>query len=497
MKTPFLVGGEVCDERFIGRKEPLRHLRALMQDNQKCSSVSLCGLPRIGKSSLVFQAFADRELLSSRRILFVRVSLGDYHDYSEFWTDVLCQLSEELTRCGVEHPLLRAKLTPFLEGKAVPYIALRSAVTTIFRTLSTLEYKTILCIDEFDAAPHVFGNDPAYYQLLRTTATSGETNLAAVLVSRRSLSFIESHAYGGSTLSDAFSKMYLRGFNAEDLAEYGARLAAAGAVLSASERERVEYYGGCSPFLLSALGALLCENPETPVDTLYLSHCQQFLDYYENLDRLLREEGNFDAMVKVFVGPRYDLKDYDVQNLFAMGYLDSMEPPRSICLHYEEFLRTEAVDVDVWHALSETERLLRVVVEREMERLYGRGWEQELRARHGNSWFLDFEKADTYRENNRRRFGHRIEGNESLLNVVSIGELNNIIRFYWAECFSKYFGGGTKESWCSRINHLAVARCPLAHSTPEYLTDEDIAAAEQYCREISESIRQELDGERG
>lgn len=493
LKNPFLVGGEVCDERFIGRRRPMERLHALMQDNQKCNSISLCGLPRIGKSSLVYQAFQDRDLLESRRILYVRVSMGDYHDYFEFWTDVLCQLQEQTALYGIEHPLLAAKFAPFLENRTVPYIALRTSVSTIFRTLARLEYKTILCIDEFDAALHVFGNDPAYYQLLRTTATAGDTNLSVVLISRRSLSYIESHAYGGSTLSDAFSKMYLRGFDEEDIEEYFCRFEQAQCGISPTTRERIEYYGGRSPFLLSAIGSLVVENPEEPVDDLYLNHCQQFLDYYENLNSLLKEEGNFNTMVKVFVGPKYDLNEYDVQNLFAMGYLDSMTPPRSICLHYEEFLRVEAVDVDIWHSVSDTERLLRLMVEKEMERLYGKAWEKELEKRHGSTRFLDFEKAQRFREINRHRFGRRVEMVDSLLNEVGIDELNNIIRYYWVECFSKYFGGDTKESWCARIAHLAVVRCPLAHSTPEYLTEEDIAAAEQYCREISDSIRQVME----
>lgn len=57
MDNPFIVGAEVEGESFIGRRDQLKQFNDLLYKNDsKSGSISLTGITRIGKSSLIRNA---------------------------------------------------------------------------------------------------------------------------------------------------------------------------------------------------------------------------------------------------------------------------------------------------------------------------------------------------------------------------------------------------------------------------------------------------------
>lgn len=76
-----------------------------------------------------------------------------------------------------------------------------------------------------------------------------------------------------------------------------------------------------------------------------------------------------------------------------------------------------------------------------------------------------------------------------LLDVLPINVLGAVMRQYWNECFSAYFGGKPyTQYWRARFAKLQWVRDPVSHAHPEYIKDEDIDEAKAVCIEITECI---------
>ena len=80
-----------------------------------------------------------------------------------------------------------------------------------------------------------------------------------------------------------------------------------------------------------------------------------------------------------------------------------------------------------------------------------------------------------------------------LLDVLPINALGAVMRQYWSECFSAYFGGKPYTSyWKDKFAKLQWVRDPVFHAHPEYIKNEDIEEVKAVCLEITDCINAKI-----
>lgn len=504
MNNPFMIGPVVTGESFIGRKKLMEELEQKYTRAGQSGGLSIYGMPRVGKTSLVYNLFRQKTIEEDPGLITVTVDLGMQESFFSLWRNIVRGIRRAMRKKGIadgDVACLFETLTELYDN----YEELIEDLEDLFDSLSESGVRLLICIDEFDACTRVF-RDPnhspgTYFQFLRTVVTNPEYQVSFILISRRSLEHLEEKACGGSVLHLALEKRPLSGFDETDQKEYRQVLADHGVEIGKNLEKKLAYYGGSSPYLLSILGSTLIDHaPEKDLDKLYPACSQQFLDYYKRIVELLKEEGYYKRMLEAFVGPRYDLTQAHIQELVNRGYAAREKEGRLSTLSddFKDYLfeswETEGKE-EIWPLLTETENRLRSVIDRVLTRAKGRNWETAVRTEYEaraaadpSLRFVDFVKADRFIHTNMTRYGGQAG---RVLNVISIQELANILEFYWDLGFDPYFGNRPFSDWRDKLALLNRARNPLAHGNPECLTGAEIQTTNTYCREILEVTARE------
>ena len=134
----------------------------------------------------------------------------------------------------------------------------------------------------------------------------------------------------------------------------------------------------------------------------------------------------------------------------------------------------------------DTERALRDVLERNLERKFGSNWPSALgKARPKLKPMID--GCQALRNVERKRVGfHNAE--LSLLFYSYPMDLYKIMSADWANLGESLLGKD-KQSWALKFNILTKVRNPLAHNRAESVDDGDRTQAEGICREILNRYR--------
>ncbi|MCI8513820.1 MAG: ATP-binding protein [Lachnospiraceae bacterium] len=500
MDNPFLIGPVVTGESFIGRRKLIEELERKYISGGRSGSLSIYGMPRVGKSSLIYNLFRRPAAEENPGLVTVTVDLGMQESFFSLWRNIVRGIRRAMRKKGIGGEEADG-LFEVLSELYTSYELLIEDLEDLFDTLNEMGVRLLICIDEFDACTRIFADENAssstYFQFLRTVATNPEYNVSFVLISRRSLEHLEEKAGGGSVLHLALEKRPISGFDEADKEAYKRTLAAHGVEVGKNLEKKLWHYGGGSPYLLSILGSTLVnEAPEKDLDKLYPEYSQQFLDYYKRVSELLKEEDYYKRMLEAFVGPKYDLTQSHVQELINRGYVTRTKEGKfaTVSEDFRDYL-FETWEVEgsgeIWPLLTETENRLRSVIDQVMTRAKGRNWERVMEAEYETRvaadpsavYFVDFAKAARFIRTNVTRYGGRAG---RVLNVIGLQELANIMEFYWNLGFSAFFGNRTFSDWKDRFAMLSRARNPLAHGNPECLTAAEIQTTNTYCREVLE-----------
>ena len=99
--------------------------------------------------------------------------------------------------------------------------------------------------------------------------------------------------------------------------------------MSDDSRERVLFYCGAHPYLLEMLGCEIVEmfrqNREIDVNKAADTISQSIFEHYNDMIRLLREEGTLDKLIQILFGPVIDVKHADVTELQNYGLIKLTE----------------------------------------------------------------------------------------------------------------------------------------------------------------------------
>ncbi len=500
MDSPFFVGPIATGKGFIGREHKLEEYRRKLLDGKR-GSLSICGIPRIGKSSLVYKLLHESGDLAKKNIIVADVgNLGKFSSFFALWREIVELIHRSLKAASLCDTDLESMINAVkLAGD--DYENISYAIDTLFETLKEYELKTIIYIDEFDYVSKVFKNSDdieayQYFQFLRSLITDPKYIVTFIIVSRRSMEYLEDRCCGGSVFHLAFDKQQLIGFGEDELLKVRKTLEEFQVVLSDSEWSNIIYRAGCSPYLLSiASNELIVNKDLLPVDDIIASCTQRYYDYYKEIIELLDTEGYMKRIIQIFVGPKYDILPQHVRELENRGYITLYKGKHETISELFAQYMTDLVRMDeslnMWPLLTEAEKRLRLIIETKLTEKYGQTWETIIRSEYEarcqanpnkNEFFVDFSKADKYIRSTRNKYNPT--STVTVLSVIGIQELSNILGFYWNSSFAQVFGNTQFSEWRPKLALLARARDPLAHSNLEYLTPIEIETANIYCRGI-------------
>jgi hypothetical protein len=220
---------------------------------------------------------------------------------------------------------------------------------------------------------------------------------------------------------------------------------------------------------------------------------QSFIDHYDHLVSILKEDERLEKLLQILFGPAIDVKGYEVDEFLRYGLIKQgpKDEYTGYSEHFHTFLNIVQREMDyptkrddLWTLIGKTERGLRKLISTKLCELYGERWITKAENAHQKLKEI-FEGARKRREQEEKNFGSR--ASQNLLDFTYFNELFAIISSHWKNVFQNVFNM-EKNYWGQRFDLLAMVRTPLAHHRPEALDDHQKLTAEGYCREILKLI---------
>ena len=107
IQNPFAnYGKTIYGSRFIGRTKEIQSVKNRIF-GEYYGNLAIIGLPRIGKSSLAWQAIVEyQNQFPQEKILTLWMSMGDFEEADTFFLEMLRNLQAELT----QNPMIELEL---------------------------------------------------------------------------------------------------------------------------------------------------------------------------------------------------------------------------------------------------------------------------------------------------------------------------------------------------------------------------------------------------
>ncbi|RME60726.1 ATP-binding protein [Candidatus Parcubacteria bacterium] len=493
-ENPFADYGTIVHgERFIGRKNDLQVIESRVIRPQEPGNLAIIGDSRIGKSSLAYKAVIDRkDELIAKRLLPIWFNLSGYDRAPVFFRSLVTRCIDELEELGwlsldVQQSAVRALQDEMSWSEGY------SRIQRFFEKVRKEGIRVLFILDEFDHARHLFREDISAFQGLRELSYRPEWRVSYIITSRRTIRDIELQTQTISTLDGIFHKHYLGMFDTDGIEEYFGRLASVGISDDLSLREKIAFYCGGHPYLLELLGyevvELFREEHVVDIDKAARRSMPAFLSQYDRMRKLLREEGRFDKILQILVGPVVNVKWTDVENLLKYGFIqqDNQGTYTAFSEHFQTYLEIieRQFDWDLWPMWRRTEKALRQLITRVMREKYGDNWIDALEKAKPKLRTI-FDRCREVQAKEKRVYGNR--ASSSLIDFTYPQELFNIIFAEW-NIFKEIFGQD-KAYWAQRSELLAKIRNPYAHNRDEVVYDYERQIAEGYCQEILAVVKQ-------
>lgn len=486
IQNPFAnYGSIVYGKRFIGRKDALKIIENRIIRPREAGNLAIIGLPRIGKSSLVYKALIERKKeLLTQNLLPIWINLGTYDEAPVFFRSLITHCVDEMEELNwLSEPINRAARRVL--GDKISRSEGYYDIQRFFQKVRQAGYRILFILDEFDHARHLFKGDIIGFQQLRDLTDNPEWRVNFVTTSRRSIRDIELQTRVISTFDGIFHKHYLAMFNSDDLNEYFTRLESVGISVSSLVKDRILFYCSGYPYLLEMIGyeitELFREEQNVNVDEAAYRVEHSFLDHYDRTVSLLQEDGNLHKVLQILFGPVVNVKQIDIDEQLRYGLIKPKAQERYVAFseHFHTFLNLIEREVDLWPLWRETERALRGVITSKMLERYGENWVENLEKARPNLRGI-FDKCREAQNKEEKLCGSR--ASRSLIDFTYPRDLFAIIFAEW-NIFSSIFGKD-KSYWDQRAQLLGKIRTPLAHNRDESLYDDMCKTAEGYCKEI-------------
>lgn len=500
MNNIFVVGPEVKGESQIGYERYLNKFTDILLNT--INNISITGLKRYGKTSLAKEVIERVKEQSKGQVITIFIDLAKQKSFSDLLVSIINMLEDEIIEVDAVSIFESNVYNRYMEklSKVDPESkTYRDTFDSIFKWISRQGYRTILMIDEFDSASDLF-TDTADFEFLRDLSSNRDIGVSLVLVSRRQLYMIEKKNFNNSTFHGVVQTYPIDGFDETDMdLFYGVLKEKYGIEVVVHSKQRLQYYCGRSPYLLSMFAYSIVDDylktGTYNVDAIYRNREIDIENYYKSIfaclnndkisvDGAYEEISTIEKLVGVIVGPKIGIVEEDINLLENMGYLYSeKELYKSISGHFTNALRRVPLSVDTWNALLGVEKKIKamirkqVMVNNNVEYIDYDLWSQ-IFENIGVTGTLD--TYDKFIGDSMQEYKCEVD----LLDVCSLNVAVSILQYYWESWFSRFFNHDSWDKWEYKLRLCASARNPMAHGHEEFLSSESKSSVNEYCESI-------------
>lgn len=500
MKNIFVVGSEVRGESQIGYERYLDKFTEILLDT--VNNISITGLKRFGKTSIAKEVLERVREKSGKKVFTIFVDLAKQKSFSDLLVTIINQLQDEVIEMDAldlfESNIYNRYMEKIshLSSESKTY---RDTFDSIFKWISKQGYRTILAIDEFDAASDLF-KETADFEFLRDLSSNRDIGMSLVLVSRRQLYMIEKKNFNNSTFHGVVQTYPIDGFDDEDFEIFYHTLKDKyGIELNKNSKARLHYYCGRSPYLISMFAFDIVDEYSKKgtfnVDQIYRRREIDIENYYKSIfaclnndkisvDGAYEEACTIEKLIGVIIGPKIGIVEEDINLLQNMGYLFSENDKyMSISGHFTNALRRVPLSVDTWNAVLGLEKKVKSMIRKQVmihfhvEYIDYDIW-NDIFDNIGATGTLD--TYDKFINDTMQEYKCEVD----LLDVCSLDIAVSILQYYWENWFSKYFHNDDWSKWEYKFRLCANARNPMAHGHEEFLSSESKASVNEYSESI-------------
>ena len=514
LNNPFAdFGSIVYGQRFVGRKKALDKIsQRVLGENY--GNLAIMGLPRIGKSSLVWQGImTKKEDLQKKKIVPVFFQTGNCRDAKNFFVQIILSLHDEMQMTFDDEKYEKFASPIIKDIHSLDDDSFQFIITKYFKVVKRLGYRPLYILDEFDSVQKIF--DVAEFQLLRALSYEPDTKICLVTCSRKTIQEIEAKNGAISNFYGTFMDLRLGMFDNDDMNAYWNRMVPYCDFTSAY-KDKVEYYVGRHPYLLDLFNDYcyrtstfnLDDNSNDFVAEIRLELWNQL----KSIINTLEYENIFDKAIQLILGPVYNVTKIDEEKLLKYEFIRIIDNEQKmnilgrlvgaqivqgsyVCFsdYYTLLLDQNYIaNVDYWPLWRDTEKKMRELIKIYIRNTFSPAdWETEIVAKIGSNdkftdskWMEQFNRLKATRDIDRKLFPN---ASPDLIDYTLTGDLYKVFMAKAWDWFGNVFPG-QKKDWAPKFECLAVVRNPMAHNNSEFISQEQILKATEYCNEIIRTI---------
>jgi hypothetical protein len=505
--NPFAdYGNIVTGERFVGRKKEITQIQNRVF-GINYGNLAIMGLPRIGKSSLAWNAIiSHKEELESKNIIPIRINAGEFDASENLYQKFMRDIHNKIKVQKKSWVKLLNQIFKKLSAENLRVSERNSLIEEYFLILKENKYRAIYVLDEFDAVRNYLGT--ADFQFLRELSYNPETKVCLVTVSRRTLKEIEPEGGTISNFYQTFTDLYLGMFSEDDLQDYWNTFFNSKIPINDIEKQKIYDFTGKHPFLLDIFNYHLFNNLEvsltTSIEKIQKSINLTFLNNYKTIFDLLESENLGKKLLQMVVGPVYDITTTEAEIIerYDLVYKSNskkllienneIEGYNAFARNFESYLNALRLQIPIWSKWNEAEGKLRSLIYIFLVDKYGHNWLDSFLLKNPKKRNIFYGTEDRKviglverMEREAKTWGERVSSN--LLDFTYPQELFDGFITTDKEWFLNVLGKDINY-WTKVFQHLTKIRNPLAHSKENILKESDKGLAVDYCQEIITKI---------
>lgn len=509
LTNPFADFGKIVyGDRFVGRNYELKKISQRIEGDA-FGNLAIMGLPRIGKSSLAWQGIMlKKETFLEKKTIPIYFQVGSCKDHFSFFKQMVSLLLDELEFVCNDPKLSKVVSVATQIKETTEETEFYLLINKFYKFVKLLGFKTIYVLDEFDSVQTFF--DVSNFQTLRELSISPETKLCLVTCSRKTIQEIEAINGAISNFYGTFSEIRLGMFDEDSMSQYWQRVEP---FLSLSEKYKkdIEFYVGRHPFLLDFLNDYCFNNNiSNDIDKIDLNEIRlELLHHLNTIEDTLNHENLLNKAIQLVVGPVYDVTKIQEEKLLKYQFLRIIDNQEKLNIlgrlmgssfqgksyvlfsdYFTNIFEQQYIQgIDYWPLWSETEKIIRNLIKVYVEEIFGPNWEVDIEAKFGSSqnWLSPYNEL---KETRKRTLNLFPSASENLIDYTLTKDMYNLfISPAWKDWFSEVFGED-KKTWSSRFVFLAQIRNPVAHNNKEFISNEQISQASEYCKLIKKAIKE-------
>lgn len=502
-------GGIVYGDRFVGREKELATIEQRVL-GPSYGNLAIMGLPRVGKSSLAWQGVMSyKDTLIKNNTIPIFFQVGGCDSSRTFFKQLVILLDEELSIVCTDSRYEKFAV-PTKEAilSIIDSAEFNIQIQKYFKLVKRLGFKCIYILDEFDSVEDIF--DVADFQLLRELSYNPETKICLLTCSRKTIQEIEAKNGAISNFYGTFSEIRLGMFNEEDIAQYWSRVSEYPEVSEKYKSDAV-FYVGHHPYLLDVYNDYCFRNSVFDLDDVSsinkLDEIRlQLWHQFKTIQDTLSHEDLLNKAIQLVLGPIYDVNRIQEEKLLKYQFIRIVDNEHKmhvlgrligfstqgrtyVCFSdyfTKVFDQDHTESIDYWPLWTDTEKMIRRLIKTFICENYTADWETEIQAKYGISqdWQNKFDGLLKTRRSSRSLFPN---ASNNLIDYTMSRDMYDVFMSKEWGWFGKVFPG-QKKDWAKIFTYLADIRNPIAHNNKEFISQEQIVQATEYCDRIIRSI---------